>query len=364
LLIRDYKINEKRRRSKMGYYRFWRRVKVAPGVTLNLSRSGGSLSFGPRGAKFTAGARGARTTVGVPGTGLFYTSTVSPSGKSRGSSHSANSVAPAVRPEDRLGMGFFKRLVTPQGEEALVDGFRELVGGNEDQALVHLRKSVHLADGAFLAGFLSLKKGRLADAERYLTTAAELARNLGRYFKKYGISAAMSLPVTDEVAAHVGPNIRGVLLGLVETYQRKRRWQDAMSCLERLRRLSPDDVVVKLSLAELVLEADPKDKDTCQKVVRLARGVRNDSPVHAALLLYKARALRRLELHTAARDVLTKTLRRTKDRSEELLRALRYERALVYEELGQKKRSRAELEKIYAQDPEFEDVAKRLGLSN
>ena len=33
--------------------RFWRRIRIAPGLTLNLSKSGGSLSFGPRGAKFT-----------------------------------------------------------------------------------------------------------------------------------------------------------------------------------------------------------------------------------------------------------------------------------------------------------------------
>ncbi len=64
-------------------FRFWRRVKIAPGVTLNLSKSGGSLSFGPRGAKFTVGPRGKRATVGIPGTGIFYTTTL-PSGRSGG----------------------------------------------------------------------------------------------------------------------------------------------------------------------------------------------------------------------------------------------------------------------------------------
>ncbi|MFQ5432267.1 MAG: hypothetical protein ACE5EN_07145, partial [Nitrospinota bacterium] len=51
---------------------------------------------------------------------------------------------------------------------------------------------------------------------------------LGRYFSKYGISAVMSLPITDEVSAHVGPDLRGVLLGMVEVYQRQKRWQDAI----------------------------------------------------------------------------------------------------------------------------------------
>ncbi|RLF34033.1 MAG: DUF4236 domain-containing protein, partial [Thermoplasmata archaeon] len=80
------------------------------------------------------------------------------------------------------------------------------------------------------------------------------------------------------------------------------------------------------------------------------------------LLLYKAKALRRLDLKEAARDILTNTLRREKNRSDDLLRALRYERALVYEEIGQHKRARSELEKLYAEAPDYEDVAARLGL--
>jgi hypothetical protein len=39
-----------------------------------------------------------------------------------------------------------------------------------------------------------------------------------------------------------------------------------------------------------------------------------------------------------------------------------YERALVYEDLGKPRRARAELEKIYAEAPDYEDVAARLGL--
>jgi hypothetical protein len=53
--------------------RFWRRIRVALGVTLNLSTSTASLSVGPRGATYTIGPRGNRVTAGLPGTGLFCT---------------------------------------------------------------------------------------------------------------------------------------------------------------------------------------------------------------------------------------------------------------------------------------------------
>ena len=55
-------------------------------------------------------------------------------------------------------------------------------------------------------------------------------------------------------------------------------------------------------------------------------------------------------------------LRRKKGSSGELLRVLRYEQALVYEDLGQHRRARSELEKLYAETPDYEDVAARLGL--
>jgi len=176
-------------------FRFWRRIKIAPGVTLNLSKSGGSLSFGPRGAKFTVGSRGKRATVGLPGTGLFHTTPLT-SGKG-GHGHSSHSTAPPVptiSPKDRLTLGFFKRLVTPDDEESLVDGCRELVLGNNDQALEHLKEATHLADGAYLAGFLSLKQEQLSEAADYLTLAADNHRRLGYYFDKYEISATKERP--------------------------------------------------------------------------------------------------------------------------------------------------------------------------
>jgi hypothetical protein len=58
----------------MGSFRFYRRVHIFPGLTVNVSRSGPSLSLGVRGAHVTVGRRGMTRTVGIPGTGIFYTS--------------------------------------------------------------------------------------------------------------------------------------------------------------------------------------------------------------------------------------------------------------------------------------------------
>jgi hypothetical protein len=54
-------------------FRFHRTIRVLPGLRLNLSKSGASVSVGRRGAWFTVGPKGTRATVGLPGTGISYT---------------------------------------------------------------------------------------------------------------------------------------------------------------------------------------------------------------------------------------------------------------------------------------------------
>lgn len=54
--------------------RFRRRIRLMPGVHLNLGKAGMSLSVGMRGASITAGARGIYGNVGATGTGLSFRS--------------------------------------------------------------------------------------------------------------------------------------------------------------------------------------------------------------------------------------------------------------------------------------------------
>ncbi len=345
----------------MGYLRFWRRIKIAPGLKLNVSKSGGSLSFGPRGAKYTVGPRGQRGTFGIPGTGLFYTSTSSSGSRKRTRTRKTGKPAnPAVPARDHLTMGFFKRLVTPAGEEAFADGCRELLLGNEDAALRQLLSATDLTDACFIAGFLLMKHEKERAAIPLLEKAEQNHRKLGRYFNKYGLAVTLSLPVTDQIIVHLGPSLRGVLLALVEAYQIIGNWDKAYNCLQRLRKLEPGDVVILLSLIELLWEANYGNEKTCRYIVRLTKAINNETEVHSALLLYKARALIELKMYSAARDILSKTLRRKKNRPEVLMLALRYQRALAYKALGQMKRSRSDFERIYAENPDFQDVADRL----
>jgi hypothetical protein len=53
-------------------FRFQKRIKIAPGVRLNISKSGISTSLGVPGATVNVGKKGVKGTAGLPGTGLSY----------------------------------------------------------------------------------------------------------------------------------------------------------------------------------------------------------------------------------------------------------------------------------------------------
>ena len=75
-------------------FRFQHRIGIVPGLRLNISKSGASLSIGERGAHLTIG-RTPRVTVGLPGSGLSYTETM-PRGRSRSAGGLARFIGRAI----------------------------------------------------------------------------------------------------------------------------------------------------------------------------------------------------------------------------------------------------------------------------
>ena len=339
-------------------FRFFRRVRIAPGVHLNLSKGGVSISAGPRGLKTTVGTSGRRFTAGIPGTGLHHTKAVKPG---RSGSRAAGAIARSPERAEPIRSGFWRNLGTSAEEKAFIEGDNAMARGDDQAAAGYLAKARGLPDADFLAGMMLIGEHRWDEAALLLRSAYEAEAELGRLFGKYGVNVRAGLAISDEISVQVGADRIGVLLCLTEVYQGLNRQADAIACLEELLRLDGDDVVVQLSLAEFLMETRPASQDRCHQVVSLTQETENVSELHAALLLYRGQALRDLGLPTAARDALTAGLRRRKDRHPEILNALRYERALVYLELKQKQRARSELETLYAAAPDYEDVAERLG---
>lgn len=339
-------------------FRFRKSWQLLPGVRLNVSKKGASVSIGPSDVHITTGTSGTYFYLDLPGSGAYYRKkldTKSDNKKSGGDSQSDET-------EDKLDLGFWDRLTIPGDELALVEALKALASGDETRALEQAQQAVHLGDGAFLAGFLLFKRGQFSEAAVAFQQALKAADQLGNHAKKYDLDLAIAFPITDTISIHIQPSMEGALLALAECHQQLGLTELATENMQELYDLQPGDLLVRLALAEVLSEAYPDSQPVQQRIVALAEDVHNASPIHAALMYYRARALRKLGLIEGAKDTLTKGLRRKKDYPDDLLRALRYERAVIYEMSGDTKKAQTEYQKIYAEAPTYEDVAARLGL--
>ena len=214
--------------------RFWKRVQILPGVTINLSRGIPSVSIGPRGAKLTIGATGTRATVGLPGTGLFYTEKLD------------KKKPKEPRPK--------KIEAAPDTLVGVLDAACDLVeDGKDAEALARLEArpaKLRHADLSFLSGLLYLRAGDASTAASELGTAAA-APDMGELFVATGIDLDLKLPITEDRVVVIRPDPKGALLAWVEALQRLGRIEEARAALRAALEKEPGDELLTLSLEDL-----------------------------------------------------------------------------------------------------------------
>ena len=80
-IITHFEITENLNHRKAMGWRYRKRIKILPGIHLNISKSGISANIGVKGANVTFGKNGTYVNTGIPGTGLYRRDKVSESGK-------------------------------------------------------------------------------------------------------------------------------------------------------------------------------------------------------------------------------------------------------------------------------------------
>jgi predicted Zn-dependent protease len=190
--------------------------------------------------------------------------------------------------------------------------------------------------------------------------AAKGHKRLGEYFQKYQTDPHITIDINEEFSVHAGPTLRAVRLGMVEAYEQLEQLEKARGVLEDLLKSNPEDAIAKVSLVEILYDHADDANENLKQVIRLTQGTENESEPEACLLLYQARAWRGLGVPEEAQNALSKAIRRTKDRSDELIKAIRYERVLLFEELEDEKAAKREAARLFAMDADYEDIADRL----
>ncbi len=355
-------------------FRFFQRIRIAPGLRLNVSKGGISLSAGPRGAQFTFGTSGTRATAGLPGTGLHYT-VHNPHKKLFGQSSGRASNARGSRqtasepPQPELpSMGWFERLRADSSSKDFVDGWQAWSRGEIDTALEKFRAvsadADQGADAAWVSAVLHAQRDEDQQAIAMLQRALKHPDKLGKGCLAHEFTPKVQVSVTPQVDAMMVPTPTSTRLFLAELQQSVGNSKAALATLAQALSDSPDghaiDPVMLAAFGELAVEVG--DRSAWHRFNLLAADLGNDTPVHTAVMFYRAKALFEQELYEAALSVLTPALRRKKDRDPELLRDLRFLRGRTYEALNKRAQARRDFERVYAEDPRYEGVGQALGL--
>jgi Protein of unknown function (DUF4236) len=166
-------------------FRFRRTLKIAPGIKMNLGKTGLSWSFGRRGAHVTVGKRGITQSFGIPGSALSY---VSRSSRKSTRSRVRQIAAPGRAPMGRQGVDPTRFKIEPQPVTSskptvrallLAFGAVGLIGGVLVSPIVVL-----LGVGILFAGLMVPSTGQLRAAEVdrcWLAAQAELTRRIDMF---------------------------------------------------------------------------------------------------------------------------------------------------------------------------------------
>ena len=213
--------------------RFRQRIKLAPGININLGLGGASLSLGGPGASLNIGRKGVRGTVGLPGSGFSYSEQLSSFSKSSATRASQ----PSSLSLDNLA-GF--RLSLNDQDQVRA----ELDVGNGYQGLY--------ADSRQWSALKSSHQGRIKD------WLDEVAKE--RNHKVYGLSALHEM--TPEPGSRFNPvtpfneqppSLRAPEpLGLLDKLNpfAKKRYEDAVAQADSLFQVESREFVERRSLHE------------------------------------------------------------------------------------------------------------------
>ena len=337
---------------------FRRSIKLAPGVRLNVTKTGFGVTAGGKVARYSVHSSGRRTLgLALPGTGTYYQQTSG--GGSKGGTGGSRDSAPAVDPTQLIPK---PGLLASVAERAYHRGLVSYLGGDYPAALESfewvLATDPTAASASLFAGVAANAIGDPPRAIKHLESVVASANGLpDRYQTKFlpaGLSLTLVVRITDSVTAAPPFGELAAALALAELYQTAGRLEDAIGLLQQIHESLPD-TLVRLSLCDLLYA----DSDY-EAVIEISSGVTNESDVEVETMHLRGAAFLATDHPTAALETFTSALAKTSNREARLINAVRYDRAIVLEQLGQAKRARDDLERVYAADPEFEDVKERL----
>jgi tetratricopeptide (TPR) repeat protein len=323
-------------------FRMRKSFKIAPGVRLNVSKSGFGASVGGKGGRYSVHSSGRRTVSAGSGVipGVYYQQSV-------GGGRSARAQAPAQAPAKAPKPGLF----APKGEKELYNAIFKAQSVAAIRAVGDTHPDFRVASHS-LAGLMLLGDDS-AQAKSLLTPVFDQGVDpaVDPFVVKYiAATRRVELPIAAGVRAELSLSRDAVGLSLAELLQEEGDLSGAIDVVERLE----PSAYTAVSLAELYLLDDRPDE-----VIELTEGVTNEDDATAILLVFRGAAFRRQGFHDAAHETLKEALR-SRSRAAPIRHLALSERAANYLAQGKKAMARKDLERILAEDSDYESVRERL----
>jgi len=319
-------------------FRMRKSIKVAPGVRLNVSKTGVGASVGAGGVRYSAHSSGRRTVsarTGVPG--VYYQQSVAGGPSSSGPATAAEPMAPKK-----------PGLFAPKGEKELY----KAVKAQDARAIKRAgeRHADYRLASYSLAGLLILND-EPTEAERLLGHAFATGKDPAeeRFVSTY-LFVRLKLSIAEGVSAELPISRDAVGLALAELKQQAGNLDEAIDVVEQLEPTTYSAV----SLAELYSQTGRWDD-----VIGLTEGVKNEDDAAALLCVFRGRAFREQGFHEAAHETLKEALR-SRSRAPEIRHLALAERAQNFLAQGKKSQARKDLERILAEDSGYEGVREQL----
>lgn len=347
-------------------FRLQRRIKIAPGLNVNVSKRGLGVSAGPRGAKASIGPRGARTSVGMPGTGVRYEKrypkkSTTPGKPAAGKKANAPQAPPSPSVPPALQVGSIAKSLKRPDEKAFISGCQSLINGDEAGCLTNLydalRANPECFDAYLIAAILMYKAGDTKTARSYFEKIVLSSDVKYPYIDSYLGRDTMTLvvPITGNISGTLGTDTRTAYLLLAEIYQEQGFSEHAVSLLRQAMSRGYTDNLVKISLLELLNDLERDDE-----IIAIAQGTENVDNTTLAMIFYLGQAMARKGYLEAAREVLKKAVSKKKDRDPELINEARYVLAMNYEQEGKKAMAVKQYQTILSEDFDFRDVKQKV----
>ena len=337
--------------------RFRRRLKIAPGISLNFNKNSVGLSLGVRGAHYTMNSNGRRTiSAGIPGTGLSSVETLSAGTRTRRSTASQESVTPqrSGPPSPGLFAAKIERALyaflmdiydaestdTPQ---QVVDKAAALK--TQHPALAPALDLITLLHGATDSAFSDNVE---AWGRQLWDTRTSVFNDT--LVQKYFVGITPAVQITRGIFTHDIYNEH--VLGFIwsEVLQSKNKYDEALAVLEQM---EPDQLVA-ISIADIELTNGKFDA-----AIETTEDIENEDDATAMLLVLRGIAFREKKLLDASAECFKRALSH-KSRSEGVRHRAHFERAETYSRMGKKAMAIKDLENILVDEPDYPEVEEKL----